>query len=131
MDSQRTLYDEIGGRPVVDAITATFYDLMEAHEPAIARMHPPFDGTIPELSRAYFADFFAFWTGGPRDYLATRGHPRLGMRHGHLAIGPAERDAWLRCMLGALDAHVASGRARSALEARLSQVAHFLQSPEA
>ena len=32
-----------------------------------------------------------------------RGHPRLRMRHARLAVGEAERDAWLRHMREALD----------------------------
>ena len=42
--------------------------------------------------------------GGPAQYQAERGHPRLRMRHMPFQIGPAESDAWLRCMFGALDA---------------------------
>jgi hemoglobin len=43
-----------------------------------------------------------YW-GGPGTYGEERGHPRLRMRHVPFVIGPAERDAWLRHMLGALD----------------------------
>ena len=43
-----------------------------------------------------------YW-GGPATYNERRGHPRLRMRHAHFAIGPAERDAWLRHMRTALD----------------------------
>ena len=42
-----------------------------------------------------------YW-GGPGTYSEERGHPRLRMRHAPFVIGPAERDAWLRHMLGAL-----------------------------
>ena len=40
--------------------------------------------------------------GGPPTYIQERGHPRLRMRHAPFVIGPVERDAWLRHMLGAL-----------------------------
>jgi hemoglobin len=43
-----------------------------------------------------------YW-GGPTTYADERGHPRLRMRHAPFAIGPAERDAWLRAMRTAVD----------------------------
>jgi hemoglobin len=43
-----------------------------------------------------------YW-GGPSTYNDERGHPRLRMRHMPFVIGPAERDAWLRHMNGAVD----------------------------
>ena len=42
------------------------------------------------------------WGGGTEHYSDERGHPRLRMRHGHVAIGQAERDAWLAQMKRAL-----------------------------
>jgi hemoglobin len=42
-----------------------------------------------------------YW-GGPNTYSATRGHPRLRMRHVPFTIGSAERDAWLRHMADAV-----------------------------
>jgi len=49
-----------------------------------------------------------YW-GGPPTYNEQRGHPRLRMRHVPFVIGPAERDAWLRHMLGAVDQMVVTG----------------------
>ena len=43
-----------------------------------------------------------YW-GGPNTYSASRGHPRLRMRHAPFRVGPAERDAWLRHMREAVD----------------------------
>jgi hemoglobin len=43
-----------------------------------------------------------YW-GGPHTYNDTRGHPALRMRHHRFAIGPAERDAWLRHMTAAVE----------------------------
>ena len=43
-----------------------------------------------------------YW-GGPGTYSEQRGHPRLRMRHAPFRVGPAERDAWLRHMRGAVD----------------------------
>ena len=59
-----TLFEALGGEAPVRAISDSFYDEMEQHEPALARLHPPFDGSIPAKARADFADFLVFWTGG-------------------------------------------------------------------
>ena len=47
--------------------------------------------------------FLVQYWGGPTTYSEQRGHPRLRMRHAPFAIGPAERDAWLRHMRAAVD----------------------------
>lgn len=47
-------------------------------------------------------DFLIYRFGGPTDYLAKRGHPRLRMRHFPFAIGQAARDRWMRLMNAAL-----------------------------
>ncbi len=47
---------------------------------------------------------------GLATYGEERGHPRLRMRHAPFVIGPAERDAWLRHMLGALSELEAASR---------------------
>lgn len=121
-----TLYEALGGETPVRAISEAFYDEMERHEPALARLHPPFDGTIPVASRCDFADFLEFWTGGPKQYLERRGHPRLGMRHAHLPIDADMRDAWLRCMTAAVARSIPAGPAPEALIARMAEVAEFL-----
>jgi hemoglobin len=54
------------------------------------------------LARRHLALFLAQYWGGPTNYDAERGHPRLRMRHVPFAIGPAERDAWLRHMREAI-----------------------------
>lgn len=46
--------------------------------------------------------FITQYFGGPTRYIEQRGHPRLRLRHMPFAIGPAERDAWVRCMREAI-----------------------------
>jgi hemoglobin len=67
------------------------------------------------------------WLGGPQTYMERHGHPRLRMRHGHLAIGAAHRDAWMRCMIKALDDLQIAGEIRNFVETRLAEVATFLR----
>ncbi|GAB4574274.1 MAG: globin [Anaerolineae bacterium] len=47
--------------------------------------------------------FLIFRFGGPDDYLAQRGHPRLRMRHAPFPIDRAARDRWVTLMTAALD----------------------------
>ncbi len=81
-------------------------------------------------SRRHLAGFLTQYWGGPSTYSDERGHPRLRMRHVPFAIGEAERDAWLRHMLGSLDS-VATARgtpveAVARIRAYLTDVADFL-----
>ena len=50
------------------------------------------------LSREKLTVFLCGWLGGPNLYSATFGPISIPRVHQHLAIGEAERDAWLACM---------------------------------
>lgn len=130
-DDPTTLYDMLGGREPVMAIAARFYDVMEIEEPALAALHPltP-EGKITQESRDRFALFLVGWLGGPQDYMAQHGHPRLRMRHMRVPVDIAMRDAWLRCMTRALDEAGFEGEARAYLDARFAQVADFMRNRE-
>jgi hemoglobin len=95
-----TLFDAAGGMAFFETVIGRFYDGV-AKDPILARVYPAddLDGARHRLTL-----FFAQYWGGPRTYDAERGHPRLRMRHMPFAIGPAERDAWLRLMRDAIDA---------------------------
>lgn len=124
----RTPYDLIGGREAVLALAERFYDAMEEHEPALAAIHecdPP--GKVSRRSRDRFGLFLVGWLGGPQDYMAQHGHPRLRMRHGRVTVDVAMRDAWLRAMQRALDASEVRGELRDYLDARFAEVADFLR----
>jgi hemoglobin len=100
--SQTTVshFEQIGGQPAVDRLVKAFYAQMDNRADArgIRAMHEPDLGHTQAVLRLYLAE----WLGGPKDYSAQRGHPRLRMRHQGFAIGPAERDAWLACMAQAM-----------------------------
>jgi hemoglobin len=112
----------------VRAIVERFYDAMSDHEPALARLHrcDP-DGRVDRGSRDRFALFLIGWLGGPQDYMAQHGHPRLRMRHGRVPVNVAMRDAWVRCMQRALDGEAVSGAVRAYLDQRFFEVADFLR----
>ena len=99
MTEDRTLYDAAGGMPFFEALSGRFYDSV-ATDPTLSVLYPPED---LEGARRRLTLFFAQYWGGPRTYDDERGHPRLRMRHLPFAIGPAERDAWLRLMHASID----------------------------
>lgn len=125
---ERSPYDMLGGREAVLAISEAFYDAMEAHEPALTATHrlTPEGRLHPEV-RERFGLFLVGWLGGPQDYMAQHGHPRLRMRHARVAINIPMRDAWLRSMQAALDKQGVDGPLRAFLDQRFAEVADFLR----
>jgi hemoglobin len=106
-------YAKIGGEPVVRRLVEAFYDRMSTWPEAagILAMH---GADLSEI-KAVLVVYLTEWLGGPKDYSALRGPPRLRSRHAKFWIGPAERDAWMACMLGALEEVVPDARLREEL----------------
>jgi hemoglobin len=124
----KTPFEQLGGEAEVVALAHAFYDAMEAHEPALTAVHRSVEpGRVHPESRERFALFLVGWLGGPQHYVERHGHPRLRMRHGHVQVDEALRDAWLRSMARALDARNITGDARAFLDARFAEVADFLR----
>ena len=118
----------LGGAEKVRAIAESFYEAMARDEPALARLHAcDAEGRVEQATRERFALFLAGWLGGPQDYVAQHGHPRLRMRHGRVPVDAGGRDAWLRSMGKALDAHSVQGSLRSLLDTRFADLADFLR----
>ena len=99
LPSARTFYDEVGGHDTFVRLVGTFYAGVRT-DPVLAPLYPQDDWDGAETRLRGFLE--QYW-GGPRTYSEQRGHPRLRMRHAPFAIGPAERDAWLRHMREAVD----------------------------
>ena len=92
-------YEEIGGEETFRRIVDRFYELV-AHDELLRPLYPEED-LAPAATRLRM--FLEQYWGGPHTYSQQRGHPRLRMRHAPFQIGPAQRDAWLRCMRTAVD----------------------------
>jgi hemoglobin len=124
-----TPYHRLGGEVAVRALAERFYDAMDAHEPALARLHElDAEGRVSRRSRDRFALFLIGWLGGPQTYMAQHGHPRLRMRHARVPVDTAMRDAWLRCMDRALEGcHPVDGLTLAYLRQRFAEVADFLR----
>lgn len=126
-----TPFELVGGEVVVRALVARFYDHMDAHEPALSRLHETDErGHVAPAARERFTLFLIGWLGGPQDYVARHGHPRLRMRHARVPVNEAMREAWLRCMRAALEAQGVAGPVRAFLEERFADVAAFLRNVE-
>jgi hemoglobin len=126
--STDTPFDRLGGEAGVRALVERFYDAMTELEPALARLHPcDAQGRVVRESRDKFALFFIGWLGGPQDYIAQHGHPRLRMRHARVPVDGAMVTAWMRCMRHALHASGVTGDAYDYVEARLGEVAEHMR----
>jgi hemoglobin len=98
MSTTTTFYEAVGGEPTFRRLIAGFYRRVAA-DPVLRAVYPEEDLSGAEERLRLF--LMQYW-GGPHTYSERRGHPALRMRHARFAIGPAERDAWLRHMTAAL-----------------------------
>ena len=95
-------FQAAGGFDGIKQLVDAFYDAMETLPQAqdIRAMHSPdLDESRDKLTR-----FLTGWLGGPKLFSEKYGPIRIPVAHRHLAIGPAERDAWLACMQIAVNA---------------------------
>lgn len=106
-------FELLGGEAGVVRLVNAFYHHMDTRPDTrdIRAMHAPDLASIKAVLVLYLCE----WLGGPKDYSAQRGHPRLRMRHSGFSIGVAERDAWLACMRAALEDVGAAPALQSAL----------------
>jgi hemoglobin len=94
-----TFYQAVGGEETFRRLVARFYQGVAA-DPLLRPLYPSEDLASAEERLRLF--LIQYW-GGPPTYSERRGHPALRMRHARFAIGPAQRDAWLRHMNEAID----------------------------
>lgn len=94
-----TLYDEVGGAPVFEALVHAFYEGVQ-QDPELRALYPEEDLAPAERRlRMFLEQYF----GGPTTYSQERGHPRLRMRHVSFAVTLDMRDRWLRHMYDAME----------------------------
>jgi len=99
LGGQTTYYEAVGGEETFRRLVARFYQGVAA-DPVLRAVYPEEDLSGAEERLRLF--LIQYW-GGPATYSERRGHPALRMRHALFAIGPAQRDAWLRHMSAAID----------------------------
>jgi hemoglobin len=117
-------YLRLGGHEAVVRLVTAFYDAMVTRPDAavIRAMHESDLGP----TRAILITYLSEWMGGPREFTATRGEPRLRRRHQAFAIDASARDAWMACMRDALAATCADAALRAELDAAFFKIADFL-----
>ncbi len=126
--AQPSHYEQLGGAAGVAQLVESFYRQMDSRpDAAVTRaLHAPDLSHTKTVLRLYLSE----WLGGPKEYSAQRGHPRLRMRHGAFAIGVAERDAWLACMRAALAQSLASAELQHALMQAFFKTADWMRNTD-
>lgn len=97
-----TVHEIVGGDEFFVELVERFYAGVAEDEV----LRPLYPDDLVEPKR-HLAGFLIQYWGGSGAYSEERGHPRLRMRHAPFVIGPAERDAWFRNMIAALNSLVA------------------------
>lgn len=116
-----SLYDRVGGASVFKRLVDNFYERVAA-DPVLRPLFP--DDLEP--GKRYQFLFLSQYFGGPPDYLAERGHPRLRMRHMPFAIDRRVKDRWLEHMLAAIDSVGIAEPDRSEMRQYFERAAEFM-----
>ena len=95
---ESNIFELVGGEEFFTSLVDAFYAEVP-NEPLLAAMYPADD---MEGANERLRLFLMQYWGGPNTYSATRGHPRLRMRHMPFAIDSAAKEAWMRLMTSAL-----------------------------
>jgi hemoglobin len=90
---EHEVYQAIGSEGF-ERLIAAFYRRVP-NDAVLGAMYPASDLAGAETR---LRGFLIYRFGGPQDYIAERGHPRLGMRHGRFSIDDRARQHWLRLM---------------------------------
>jgi hemoglobin len=96
-----TMYEAAGGEETFTRLIDRFYAGVAA-DPVLRPLYPEDDEELARAAEHLRLFLIQYW-GGPAWYNERRGHPRLRLRHAPFPIGPAEREAWMRHMLEAID----------------------------
>lgn len=121
MAKPKTLYEKIGGQPVIDQLVASMYKHIGENK-ILKSIFPEDLSESARKQRLFLTQFF----GGPRLYLEERGRTRLPEVHAPFEITPARRDAWLDCIHKALIENEVKEPLLSDIMKRLSVPANLL-----
>jgi hemoglobin len=123
---EASFFVAVGGEPTFRRLVDAFYAGV-AEDPILRPMYPEED-LGPAADRLTL--FLMQYWGGPNTYSASRGHPRLRMRHAPYRVGAAERDAWLLHMRRAVDSLGLPEPHHSALWEYMERAAYFMVNTE-
>lgn len=121
-EQESSFYDQFGGAAAFEKLVDVFYEGVWSDE-SLRVMYPQddFEGAKNRLRM-----FLVQYWGGPADYSAQRGHPRLRMRHQPYPITPHARDRWLFHMRNAMDSLELSAMQEAMLWDHFERAAHSL-----
>ena len=126
-EARPSLYDRIGPGPFA-TLAASLYAGIDRDQRIRGMFPAELGAESPSVRdmREFLIQFF----GGPAEYSARKGHPRLRARHLRFPIDQRARDAWLENALAAVGHTVAvhglDSAARSELEAYLVHASQFM-----
>lgn len=115
------------GEDTIRKMVAAFYRRVPS-DPILGPMYPQQDFAGAE---ARLAGFLVYRLGGSQDYIAQRGHPRLGMRHMPFKITPTAGVRWFELMSAAMAEVNLPADAVETLNAFFRHTAAFLVNHEA
>lgn len=119
--TSQTIFELAGGEPAIRQLVERFYARVEADE----HLRPIFPDDLEPGKRWQYL-FLMQYFGGPAQYAAERGHPRLRMRHAPFPIDDAARARWLAHMLASIDEVGIPEPARSAMRQYFQKAAAFM-----
>jgi hemoglobin len=128
MGKESTLYETLGGEAALGRLVDRFYVLMDTvpQFAGIRAMHPE----NLQASREKLFSFLSGWLGGPDLFVEKHGHPRLRERHMPFAIGTAERDQWVACMMLAMEESGVEEGLRTKLLVNFFNTADFMRNTQ-
>ncbi|MFB5267124.1 globin [Paenibacillus enshidis] len=125
MNSNLSIYDNLGGEEGVRALVEAFYPRVQKN-PLLAPLFPEDIRPVMEKQYMFLSQFF----GGPPLFSEAYGHPMMRARHMNFPITVERADAWLECMGGALAEVGVEEPFRTFVLERLSGPAyHFVNTP--
>lgn len=118
-----SLYARVDGSEFFVRLVDAFYTGV-AEDQVLRPLYPDPDLAAANTRLRMF--LIQYW-GGPSTYSATRGHPRLRMRHAPFPVGDAQIQAWLKNMEAALDEVDPEPAIRTELWEYFERAAHFMR----
>jgi truncated hemoglobin YjbI len=119
---RRSVYHLVGGRETFHRLVRAFYARVE-NDPVLRPLYPRRLEGCPTRNLARFLTQFF---GGPCEYSQHASQPSLRESHARFRIRPAERDAWLRNMVAALEEVGIEEPARSAMRDYFAESSAYL-----
>jgi len=120
-DQPQSIFETIGGAEGVDRLVEAFYRRVEADE----HLRPIYPEDLGP-GKAKLKLFLVQWLGGPEDYSAKYGHPRLRIRHFPFVIDDRAAGRWLRNMREAWREQGVSEDIQAVVFERLGPLSHHM-----